>query len=215
MDYDDLIGDDLIGEVEIDIESRYFDEKFMSTEHYPVEKLLLRSPESKVPTGAIRMWVEISLLDLPQVQAKLDQSRDSNESATSRGEAEKASLQRVPWNISLMPPGDYELRVIIWEVHDCPLQDTEQMSDIFVRCKLPSYNDKLLQETDTHIRSEGFVDSTTNQGFFQLADDFAHQIRRVHRQEEVRFGSADLGQRPINLKRFHSITNSQFLACYQ
>lgn len=181
MDHDDLTGDDLIGEVEIDIESRYFDEKFMSTEHYPVEKLLLRSPESKVPTGAIRMWVEISLLDPPQVQAKLDQSRDSNESATSRGEAEKASLQRVPWNISLMPPGDYELRVIIWEVHDCPLQDTEQMSDIFVRCKLPSYNDKLLQQTDTHIRSEGFVVYPAYTGFFQLANDLPHQVGRVHR----------------------------------
>lgn len=157
MDYDDLKFDELIGEVEIDVESRYFDEKFMATEHYPIEKLQLRAPESRHPTGSIRLWVEISLLDLPQVQTKLDQSRDSSNSATSRGESEKVSLQRVPWNIALMPPGDYELRVIVWSVSDCPMGDFEDKSDIYVKCGLPSYNQKLIQQTDTHIRSDGFV----------------------------------------------------------
>lgn len=56
-----------------------------------------------------------------------------------------------------MPAEDLELRLIVWEVHDCPIDDPEGLTDIFVSCGMPSYKDSLTLKTDTHIRSEGYV----------------------------------------------------------
>jgi len=160
-DKDPLIGDDLIGVTEIDIEARYFDEKFMALENYPIEKREIKKPETDIPTGAIRMWTEIIIDEKPTTA--IDQSQHTNASkalndsaSNSRGNIEKLSYSRKKWTIEMMPPGGFELRVVIWEVHDIPIDDPEGLSDLYVTVSMPSYNPELLYKTDTHIRSEGF-----------------------------------------------------------
>lgn len=61
------------------------------------------------------------------------------------------------WNISMMPPEELELRVIVWEVLDCPIDDPEGMTDIYVSCSMSSYKNGETRKTDTHIRSTGYV----------------------------------------------------------
>lgn len=36
------------------------------------------------------------------------------------------------WQIAPKPKQKYELRVVIWEVNDCPAMDIEDTSDLFV-----------------------------------------------------------------------------------
>lgn len=54
-----MLRDDYIGETEIDIETRYFDEKWQAIPHYPIETRSLYKDQSSVPTGRIRLWIEI------------------------------------------------------------------------------------------------------------------------------------------------------------
>ena len=157
-DYDDIGKDDFIGETEIDVESRYFDEKWMSSENYPIEKRALKRPECEVATGSIRMWVEVVIDDANLADKALNQSSQSESLASmnSRGNYEKLSIDRPLWIISMMPPGDFELRVIVWEVQNCPIDDPEGLTDIYVTGALPSLDNKTIMRTDTHVRSEGF-----------------------------------------------------------
>lgn len=59
MDYDPLLSDDIIGETSIDLERRYFDEKWINLPEYPIETRELRKAGSCNSTGSIRLWVEI------------------------------------------------------------------------------------------------------------------------------------------------------------
>lgn len=59
MDYDPLLKDDVIGETSIDLERRYFDEKWINLPEYPIETRELRKSGSGSSTGSIRLWVEI------------------------------------------------------------------------------------------------------------------------------------------------------------
>lgn len=163
-DKDPIIGDDFIGETEIDMESRYFDEKWMCTEHYPIETRKVYLPESKQATGSVRLWTEIQLestasLDknVQVIGQKSELSNLGTSQSNSRVEYEKAVCNRRDWDISMMPPGGFELRVIVWDLQNCPIDDPEGLTDIYVTCSMPSYDSKIIMRTDTHIRSEGFV----------------------------------------------------------
>lgn len=146
------------------MEGRYFDEKWMCTENYPIEKRSLYKPETSVAVGSIWMWVEVMLVDSPilnknveNLGSKVNDSQFSSESS-SRADFEKVVANRKTWDISMMPPGGFELRVIVWDVQNCPIDDPEGLTDMYVTCTMPSYDSKLEMKTDTHIRSEGFVD---------------------------------------------------------
>lgn len=58
-DYDPGLTDDFIGETEIDIERRFFDDRWSNLPHYPIETRFLRKKESKTATGKIRLWIEV------------------------------------------------------------------------------------------------------------------------------------------------------------
>ena len=58
-DYDDLFGDDLIGETVVDLDDRFFSPEWQSIKEKPVEYRQLRHPSSTVSQGVIKMWVEI------------------------------------------------------------------------------------------------------------------------------------------------------------
>lgn len=59
MDHDPLKRDDLIGETTIDIEDRWFSKRWRKLEEVPIETREIYNPISRVPQGAIRLFVEI------------------------------------------------------------------------------------------------------------------------------------------------------------
>lgn len=188
-DYDPIVGDDFIGETEIDVESRYFDEKWMCTEYYPIETRELFKPETSVAVGSVRLWVEVLVPEAAKSNRLMDTSKHDNSLLSShsgsRAEYEKVVANRKKWDISMMPPGGFELRVIVWDIQNCPIDDPEGLTDIYISCKMPSYDPNLEMTTDTHIRSEGFV-LFCHKGVLQLENEVSHQIRRLRRQEQVR-----------------------------
>lgn len=62
FDYDDLFGDDLIGETVIDLDDRFFSPEWQSLRHKPVEYRQLFHPSSTGSQGVVKLWVEISPL---------------------------------------------------------------------------------------------------------------------------------------------------------
>lgn len=68
-------------------------------------------------------------------------------------------MNRRTWSIGLMPPEDLELRVVVWRVDDCPMDDFEDCTDLYVTVGMPNVRGGTTKKTDTHIRSTGFVSS--------------------------------------------------------
>jgi hypothetical protein len=60
FDYDDLFGDDLIGETTIDLDDRFFSPEWQSMNHKPIEYRQLLHPSSTGSQGVVKMWVEIN-----------------------------------------------------------------------------------------------------------------------------------------------------------
>jgi hypothetical protein len=59
FDYDDLFGDDLIGETKIDLEDRFFSPEWQALLHKPVEYRQLYHQSSACSQGQVKCWVEI------------------------------------------------------------------------------------------------------------------------------------------------------------
>jgi hypothetical protein len=59
MDYDDLFGDELIGETSIDLDDRYFNLDWQKLKDKPIEQRELRCSSSLLSQGALQMWLEI------------------------------------------------------------------------------------------------------------------------------------------------------------
>lgn len=138
-DNDLLNTDDLIGETIIDVEERFYDERWRSLPNRPIETRLLKPPISSTATGSMRLWIDIENVN-----------------------GMKTRNLNPPWDISPLPPQDLELRIVIWEVKDVPNDDPEDMSDIYIQATLPKFKN-ITQQTDTHIRAcDGKVSSIFN-----------------------------------------------------
>ena len=59
MDSDDFAKDDMIGEAIIDVEDRWFSKKFRQLQEVPIETRELRNPQSRMPQGYLRLFVDI------------------------------------------------------------------------------------------------------------------------------------------------------------
>ena len=124
-DFDTLFSDDLIGETEIDIEDRYFDEKWEALVHKPIETRPLLHSEEQGSQGYIKLWVEVF---------------------------EKSERNSNPqWPISKPKEVEAELRLIIWEATGLPMLDIEGTSDVYFSTFLESEQTKL---TDVHYRCQ-------------------------------------------------------------
>lgn len=141
-DYDPFKYDELIGETIIDIERRFFDRRWRSFKEHPIEVRDVLHPNSAIPVGQTRMFVEIY---------------------------DKSQPVPIPRNIKPRPAEDLELRVIVWEVWDIAAQDFEDVSDLFVKVALPGYN--LSMNTDTHFRAQGGYGSFNWRTKFALTID--------------------------------------------
>ncbi|KAF4323979.1 hypothetical protein BBO99_00002154 [Phytophthora kernoviae] len=136
MDHDLIGGDDLIGKTTIDLEDRLFDRRWQAMGKMyetssrlclkPLETRTLNIPTSKAPMGTIKLWIDI----LSPAQAH----------------------DYAPIDISLPPPVDMELRVVLWKARNVPSFDTlEDMNDLFFRCWMEGSD---YQETDIHWRAK-------------------------------------------------------------
>ncbi|RLN20509.1 hypothetical protein BBJ28_00005436 [Nothophytophthora sp. Chile5] len=136
MDHDLIGGDDLIGKTTIDLEDRLFDKRWQAMGKMyetssrlrlkPLETRTLNIPTSRAPMGTIKLWIDI----LSPAQAH----------------------DYVPIDISLPPPVDMELRVVVWKARNVPSFDTmEDMNDLFFRCWMEGSD---FQETDIHWRAK-------------------------------------------------------------
>ncbi|ETO84330.1 hypothetical protein F444_01744 [Phytophthora nicotianae P1976] len=136
MDHDLIGGDDLIGKTTIDLEDRLFDRRWQAMGKMyetssrlrlkPLETRTLNIPTSRAPMGTVKLWVDI----LSPAQAHDYPAID----------------------ISLPPPVDMEMRVVVWKARNVPSFDTlEDMNDLFFRCWMEGSD---YQETDIHWRAK-------------------------------------------------------------
>ena len=123
MDYDSLFSDDLIGETSIDIEDRYFDNRWQALVNKPIEVRKIYHPDYEMSQGEVMMWLEMFDED----------------------EANKME----PWNITPEPKNNLEMRLIVYETEGMENLDIEDTSDIYVLAYLD--NGKKFQ-TDVHYR---------------------------------------------------------------
>jgi hypothetical protein len=123
IDYDALFSDDLIGETSIDIEDRYFDNRWQALENKPIEVRQLYHPDYERSQGEVSLWIEM-----------FDQNEEN---------------KLEPWNIEPEPKNTLEMRLIVYETEDMENLDIEDTSDIYVMAYVDA--DKKYQ-TDVHYR---------------------------------------------------------------
>lgn len=149
MDKDPIKPDDLVGETLIDIENRYYDQRYREISNQPVETRGLFHPRSRQEKGNIRLWVEM-------YSAKGEDQRLKPKQQEQKKEA-RANFSKI-WDITPRPPTEFELRVIVWEANGVPMADFEDTVDIYVSAGLPGLPGSPEKKTDTHFRSQtGFV----------------------------------------------------------
>jgi C2 domain len=145
MDYDPIGSDDYIGATEIDLERRFFDPLWRADSEHPIESRVIKVNSMGGSAGSVRLWVDIDPID------------------------DTIRMMRPAQQILPTEPMNFELRVVVWEAHDVPIDDPEGMSDIYVMGTFDSLGISTM--TDTHWRSEGFVGIELILGFIQLEVD--------------------------------------------
>jgi hypothetical protein len=127
-DYDDLFGDDLIGQTQIDLEDRYFLPEWRALCHKPVEYRQIYHPSSLVSQGQFKLWLEINKVNVtPEHQEPV-------------------------YDISAKPPEEIQLRLCVFDTKEIKMMDFEGTSDVYIRAFFDSRKDAL--ETDTHYRCQ-------------------------------------------------------------
>ena len=143
MDHDDFGSDDLIGRTVIDLEDRWFDERWQKVGEQtydpdaegggrwyakPLENRPLFMPTSALPQGNLECWVDI----------------------LEPGEAAAFA----PDDVALPPEQKFEVRVVFWKTAKVPAADTlggQNMTDMYARVHMEGCDP---QETDTHWRAK-------------------------------------------------------------
>ena len=104
-DQDDFVSDDKIGETVIDLEDRYFSNKWRRIIEKPIERRQLMHKSTKLSQGSILLWLEMHPLNaVPE-----------------------------PLDISEKPPAEFEARLIIWQTSGVADHDVEGTSDLYIR----------------------------------------------------------------------------------
>lgn len=125
-DYDDIFGDEVIGNTIIDLEDRYFTLEWQSLHHKPIEYRQLYHQSSSQEQGVVKCWVEINSVNVDPQHIKT-------------------------YDITEKPLETFELRICVFNAKEMKIMDWEGTSDVFFRCFFDSKED--VQETDTHYRN--------------------------------------------------------------
>lgn len=128
-------GDDFIGATLIDLEDRWFSQKWQQLgavpdqyeKRKPLETRPLFAPSSSIAQGSIRLWVDILT---PQ----------------------EMGICR-PLDISLPPIEKFEVRVIVYKARNVTPGDFTDLSDLMVKVWLQNKDEKA-QTTDVHWRAK-------------------------------------------------------------
>jgi len=134
----DGIGDDFIGQCEIDIEDRWFSKSWRKIKSpRPCEWKPLMNQKSKQPFGHLEFWLDMWTMN----------------------EARTNPLQE----IALPPIEKWELRIVVWDAKNCAIKDEiTNMNDLFITIQ-PNLPRNLKNpksrvpkgSTDTHMRAKG------------------------------------------------------------
>lgn len=125
-DFDDLFGDDLIGETNIDLEDRFYSQFWQAIRNKPVESRALSHPSCAGDQGRVRLWVDIVPDHL------------------------KSEYQQ--YDITPRPPDEFEIRVCVFNATGVKMMDAEGTSDVYFQAYLD--DPKAVQATDTHYRCQ-------------------------------------------------------------
>lgn len=120
-DYNQYSTDTKIGTTRIDLENRFFNNEWHNIQYKPIETRPLLLKSSRRPQGYIRLWVEI--WNEGQIPPRID--------------------------ISLKPPMNYELRLVVWKSENVPSEDAKDPGDLYVKAKVNNLGEK---RTDTHYK---------------------------------------------------------------
>ncbi len=96
----------MIGYTSIDLEDRFYNEKWLEMKDKPIERRILKHQDKDEPQGWITMWLEIF----------------------------ESRLNIKKWDISPPPLTELELRMVVWETENIPRGDVEGVSDEYVTC---------------------------------------------------------------------------------
>lgn len=125
-DFDDLFGDDLIGDTNIDLEDRFFSPEWNAIKDKPIEYRQLYHSSSSISQGVVKCWIEI----IPTSQ---------------QGEA-------IQYDIMKRPAVPVEVRICIFDTLKIKMMDDDGCSDVFIRTFFDSK--EAVKETDTHFRCQ-------------------------------------------------------------
>lgn len=170
MEQDEFF-DDYIGEVKVDLEERFYNEKYRTLTDVPIETHHVINKNTDLTVGKLRFWVDIfrNTSSKNKTQNKRTNSIPHQSPSSGRGMADSLNLsysealtdysegaeyrKKRIWDISSIPPQTMELRVIVWEVSEVPNNDPEDMSDIYIQGVLRGEREDIIRRTDTHWRS--------------------------------------------------------------
>jgi len=145
--------DTVIGTTTLDLEDRFFNEKWRNgnfdnignigkdvkekdenlakLKRKPVEECTLRLPSNRMPQGKISCWLDIM--------------------------TEKDAAKEPMFDISLVPPAPFEMRLVLWKARNMPSAETvaKDMNDLYLVASLISLNGlDIEKETDVHWRAK-------------------------------------------------------------
>ncbi|MCQ2817643.1 MAG: hypothetical protein MJ252_10295 [archaeon] len=125
-DYDPFISDDFIGQTVIDLEDRFFCQRWQALENKPIEVRPLIHPDRKGEQGDISLWLE--MFDLKEKEQR-----------------------KKKWCIETEPKQKFVVEVDVWGTEEMETFDVEGTSDIYI---YGFFDPKKKQSTDVHYRCQ-------------------------------------------------------------
>jgi hypothetical protein len=173
--------DTIIGSTTLDLEDRWFNEKWRlgnfdgirkseggKLKRNPVEECTLKLPSNRMPQGKISCWLDMM--------------------------TEKEAAKEPMWDISLVPPAPFEMRLVLWKARNMPSMETVAagMNDLYLIASLISHSGlDIEKETDIHWRAKNGTGSFNWRMKFNFTLPQKKPRLRISAWDQDIFGSND------------------------